>query len=101
MWREGELTALENLPSTENKRKRDGVWNPFGLDDVGADDQETGWDVDAIDEGWGGELVGRHLVGWFLKIGWESYAPQSVTASSGVELVNWEYKLTLRMEMSR
>lgn len=58
-----ELTALENLPSTKNKCKRDGVWNPFRLDDVGAENQKTGWDVDAIDEGWGGELVGGHPVG--------------------------------------
>ena len=94
----GELTALENLPSTENKRKRDSVWNPFGLDDVGADDEETGWDVDAIDKGWGGELVGRHLVDLFSKSVGRAKRHKSVTTLFVIESQLGGYGLTLRLQ---
>lgn len=64
----GKLTALEDLPSTKDKRNRDGVWDPFGLADGGTNDQETGWDIDAIDKGRRGKLIRSHLVGSFRDV---------------------------------
>jgi hypothetical protein len=43
------LTVHPDFPCTEHCGKRNGIWQPFLLDDEGSEDEETSWNIDALD----------------------------------------------------
>lgn len=44
-----EHTAAVDFPSPQKHCDTEGVWEPFLLDNVRADKEQRGWDIDSVD----------------------------------------------------
>jgi hypothetical protein len=44
-----QLTVVPDLVSSQDQRKQSSIWQPLPLDNGHSNDQETRWNVDAID----------------------------------------------------